>query len=107
VCVKMAGKKIDLKNLTFISEHEVPVRVRRGIPWDKMFNAIPKGQALVVQSDVASASSVRDSLRRLQKQGKFKQLYVTVRKNSEKKYVAYVVNPSKTDEQKEKDIKLG
>ena len=86
-------KKIDPKNLTFIDEKEVPVRIR-GTPWEEIFRSIPKGKVLVLQPDQVRSDTVRTALKRLQKKGKFRRLYMTTKKIGELKYVSYVVNPS-------------
>ena len=93
-------KKVDPEDLKFIEENDIPVKtIRTATPWVKIFSSIPKGKALVFHPDEIGSDTVRSALKRLQKKGKFKHLHMTARKIGDRKYMSYVVNPSKrTDE---------
>jgi len=90
----LVRKRIEIENLKYIGEDEVPER-KRQTPWEAIFNSIPKGQALVIQPEDVPASSVREALKRLQSKGQFEQLYMVTRKVGKDRFVAYVVYPSK------------
>lgn len=96
-------KRIDLENLKFISEDELPPRFVK-TPWEEIFSKIPRGKALVLQPDQVATTTARTALRRFQKNGRFKLLYVKSRKVAENKYVTYVVNPSEEAKQGEKKL---
>ena len=92
-------RRLRIEDLQRISEDEIPERtVQTGIQWEEIFKSIQTGEVLVFQPDQVASTTVRTALRRLQKKGKFKKLHSTSRKIGEKKYVTYVVNPSKEGE---------
>lgn len=90
----MPRKGIDVKTVKRIPASQVPPPVVRKTPWEPLFRSIANGEAIVIQSDEAAPSTVREALKRLQAKGKFTTLYATTRKAGENKYVTYVVNPS-------------
>ena len=91
------SKQIKTEDLRFVDEQEVPeISVRT--QWEEIFGKIPRGKALVLQHEQAAPSTVRTALKRHQKKGKFKNLFLTTRKVEGNKYVSYVVNPSKVAE---------
>ena len=73
------------KNYTLIDEKEVPGSYRYW--WDKLFEGIPKGKALVINNK-PSPQSVRKALKFRQRKGKFTNL-VCIQRGE----ITYVLNP--------------
>lgn len=90
-------KKLKTEDLRFVDAEDVPKIVVR-TPWEEVFSKIPLGKALVLQHEQASPSTVRTALKRYQKEGKYRNLYMTTRKVAKGKYVTYVVNAMKETE---------
>lgn len=93
-------KKIDPKNLKFIEEEDIPVKkILTATPWVEIFSSIPKGKVLVFHPDEVGSDTVRSALKRLQNKGKFEHLHMTSRKIGDRKYISYVVNSSKKNDE--------
>ena len=69
-------KDIDLNNLTIIPDSEVPEATRKTV-WNRVFEQIPKNQALVLEKDFVMRA--RQSLHNWQKKGKFTDLVMVQR----------------------------
>jgi hypothetical protein len=85
----MVRKKLTIR---YIDESEIPARRLRA-QWEEVFSDIPRGKALIVKPDEYHYSTVRLSLKKLQKMGKLKRLYVTTKTVNGERWT-YVVNPS-------------
>ena len=60
----------------------------------QIFASIPLGKALVLTQEEGSPSTIRTALKRNQRRGRFKRLYLTTRKQEDGKYLSYIVNPT-------------
>lgn len=81
--------KIDIENLTFIPNDEVPIKIPT--KWDSIFSSIPKGKSLVLKDSQANPDSMRGALIRRKRQGKFKNLRLVVRGKKGNR-TAYLMN---------------
>lgn len=80
----------DIDKLERIPEGEVPFKKRT--KWDKIFESIPKGEAVVIPEEMAHPTSVRQALARRQRQGRFNELQILSRgRRGQRK--TYIVNP--------------
>jgi len=75
--------------LEFIPVEEVPFK--KETKWDVFFQAVPKGQALVLREPEINADGVTGALSRRKKRGLYKNLSALVR-GSKGKRVVYVMN---------------
>ena len=76
---------VNIDSLQYVSENEIPKKMKRG-KWRKIFESIPKGQALVLRN--IKRSNVSNPLSNLQKKNLFINYFVVSRKDK-----VYVVNP--------------
>jgi hypothetical protein len=96
----MSQKKgLDLQNLKFIDQSEVPAKVRY-TPYRELLKRIRKGKALVLSEKDVNIGTARAGIQRLQKKGEFKRIIMVQRRLTNGEAVLYVVNPS--DEETEK-----
>jgi len=79
---------------SYIPASEVPSGHGAQSPWDKIFEEIPKGQALVLHEPDVSAGTVRQALHTRHRKGKFKNLRMST-KGRHGIAVIYVTNIEK------------
>ena len=76
---------IDINNLTFIKESEVPKRIRTS-KWREIFEAIPKGEALVIKEQ-PTANQALSALYGYHRRDKYINLKGVLRQKT-----AYIIN---------------
>jgi hypothetical protein len=81
----------------FIPANEVPGGhgAQNPAQWDELFSGIPKGQALVLHEPEINSGTIRNALRRTQKDGKFKNLRVST-KGIHGRATIYITNTEAT-----------
>jgi hypothetical protein len=98
-------KKLDMDNLTFVDEAQVPVKRVRYTPYRDILKRIKKGRALVISEDQVKIDTFRSGVLRLQKKGEFKSYYTRAHTGTDGKRRLYIVNPSETTpEEQEKKV---
>lgn len=82
-----------LKKAVYIDEDDIPVPIRKRVDWSSVFGEIPEGKARVI--DEVHYTTIRQALRRLQDEGKFKNYSVETRKTGNVR-TTYVKNPRRS-----------
>jgi hypothetical protein len=98
-------KKLDMDNLTFVDEAQVPVKRVRYTPYRDLLKRIKKGRALVISEDQVKIDTFRSGVLRLQKKGEFKRYYTRATTGTDGKRRLYIVNPSDADEMEKKETR--
>ncbi len=89
---KKGKLKLKFEDLELVDESQVPIRTRS---WEylDLFKKIDKGKALAIPAGAASASTLREAVKRLVQTGQLPSSYkFTVRKDGDGKEVSYIIN---------------
>jgi high-affinity K+ transport system ATPase subunit B len=88
------GDKLSkLKKAVYIDEEDIPVPIRKRVDWSSVFDEVPEGKARVI--DEVHYTTIRQALKRLQDEGKFKTYSVETRKTGNVR-TTYVKNPRRS-----------
>lgn len=82
-----------LKRAVYIDDGDIPPTIRKRVDWASEFSEIPDGKARVI--DEVHYTTIRQALKRLQDEGKFKNLRIETRKTGNVR-TTYVRNPHKS-----------
>lgn len=81
-----------LKRAVYIDEDDMPPRIRKKVDWAKELSEIPEGKIRVI--DEVHYTTIRQALKRLQDEGKFKNYTIETRKTGNVR-TTYIRNPHK------------
>ena len=97
VCGKFVTASVNTTGMIIIDEEQVPkskTGEKTASLYDKIFEKIPEGKALVVPSSSVKYDSLWHALKRWQSKGKFLNFRIVKRK-VEGNITSYVINPEK------------